>query len=193
VCVTEQNRDKLVSLDVKDSKTVTDRKARRIAQILLADFPCSVVVIGSKTYNELYSKIRNLNRLLAWGHARSIENILDKHDVGLAVADQFGDPKFIESALLKKGREIRLLQQTKAERHIGVAAASILARSSFLDYLDRYSSLYSMTFPKGAGPAVDKAAAEYCRKYGYENLNKVAKLHFKNSKKVSEILSRNPR
>lgn len=191
VCVNEQTRERLAALEVRDSKKITDKKARRIADRLVAEIPCSVVTIGSEKYNELYSKIRNLNRLLAWGHARVIENLLVECNVALAVADQFGDPKYIENALMQKGRKIRLIQETKAERYIGVAAASIIARARFLDFLDRYSSLHDMLFPKGAGPAVDQAGADFCRKFGYDNLNKVAKLHFKNSGKVSDILSRN--
>jgi ribonuclease HIII len=151
------------------------------------------VTIGSERYNQLYAKIRNLNRLLAWGHARAIENALDKCRVDIAVTDQFGDPSYVERALMEKGRTIRLIQQTKAERHIGVAAASILARARFLEYLERYSALHGVVLPKGAGPNVDRAAAEYCRKHGYDNLAMVAKLHFKNSKRVSDIISRNTR
>ncbi len=188
VCVDGDVREKLLSLDVRDSKTTTDKKARRLAEHIQAEIACSIVVIGSERYNELYSKIKNLNRLLAWGHARAIENLLDKCGVGLAVADQFGDPRFLESVLMKKGRSIKLIQQTKAERHIGVAAASIIARAKFLEYLDKYSSLHDMAFPKGAGPAVDKAAAEFSRRHGYDALVKVAKLHFKNSQKVKALL-----
>jgi len=193
VYFTCENRDKLLELDVKDSKTVTDKKARRIAESLMQQVPYSVVVIGSEKYNELYSKIKNLNRLLAWGHARAIENLLEKCDVELAVTDQFGDPKYVENALMKKGRQIELIQQTKAEKHIGVAAASIIARAKFLEYLDKYSSQYDMPFPKGAGPNVDRAAADFCRRYSFDDLVHVAKLHFRNSRKVSALLSSNPK
>jgi len=188
VLATDENRERLLSLDVKDSKRVADKKARRIAEAITAEIPCSIVAIGPEKYNELYSKIRNLNRLLAWAHARAIENLLDNCETLLAVTDQFGDPKYVESALMKKGRSVKLVQETKAEKHIGVAAASIVARAKFLEYLDRFASEYQMTFPKGAGSNVDIAAADFCRKYCYDDLNKVAKLHFKNSQKVKALL-----
>lgn len=192
VLTTDETCERFQALDVRDSKRVTDKKARRIAGVIQYEIPCAVVAIGPQKYNELYARIKNLNRLLAWGHARAIENILDRCTAGLAVTDQFGDPRYVESALMKKGQKVELIQETKAERHIGVAAASILARARFLDYLDRFASEYDMTFPKGAGNNVDIAAADFCRKYGYENLDKVAKLHFKNSKKVSELLQHHP-
>jgi len=190
VLVNDSNRDELLSLDVKDSKKVTDKKARRIANSFSDKVPVSVVVIGPQKYNELYGKIRNLNRLLAWGHARVVENILEKNDAAHAVTDQFGDPKYVGNALMKLGREIDLVQETKAEKYIGVAAASIVARARFLEYLDRMASQHQITFPKGAGPQVDQAAAEFCRKHGEDKLDLVAKMHFKNSRKVRDILSR---
>ena len=41
--------------------------------------PHSIVAIGPQA-NELYAKINNLNRLLAWGHARAMENLLQQVD-----------------------------------------------------------------------------------------------------------------
>jgi ribonuclease HIII len=191
VCVTPETKDRLLALDVKDSKTTSDNKVRRIADSILAELPHSVVVIGSEKYNELYAKIRNLNRLLAWGHARTIENILEDCPVDSAITDQFGDPGYVKNVLMKKGRGIELIQETKGERHIGVAAASIIARARFLDYLERYSRDSGVTLPKGAGLNVDQAAAEYCRRHGAEALVKVAKLHFKNTRKVDVLLGGN--
>ncbi len=188
VLVTDETKDGLLGLDVKDSKRTTDKKVCRIAARIEAEYPYSVVAVGAEKYNDLYSKIRNLNRLLAWAHARAIENLLDKCDVKLAVTDQFGDPRYVESALMKKGREIRLVQEVRAEKYIGVAAASIVARARFLGYLDRYGSEYDLKFPKGAGTNVDEAAAEFCRRYNRGDLGKVAKLHFKNTSKVERLL-----
>ncbi|GAI34168.1 unnamed protein product, partial [marine sediment metagenome] len=115
---------------------------------------CSVVTIGPTKYNELYNKIRNLNRLLAWGHSRAIENILDREECDYALADQFGDEKFIIAALMEKGKGIKVKQEIRAESDIGVAAASILARAEFVHRLAMQSVKYGMDFPKGASPAV---------------------------------------
>jgi ribonuclease HIII len=45
-----------------------------------------------------------------------------------------------------------------------------------------------MPLPKGAGSKVDQAAADILEKHGMDMLNKVAKLHFKNTQKAKEIL-----
>ena len=101
------------ALGVRDSKTLSDRRCRAIAETLRGAYPHSVVSIGPEKYNELYAKMRNLNRLLAWGHARVIENILERVPCGRAVTDQFGDAKYVLNALLKKGRAIELIQRPR--------------------------------------------------------------------------------
>ncbi len=135
--------------------------------------------IGPQRYNELYEKIRNLNKLLAWGHARALENLLEQVNCDLAIADQFGDERFILNALLEKGKRIRLVQRPKAEEDLAVAAASILARAEFLTRLRRLSDEVGTSLPKGASPSVELAARMVVKKHGRERLSTIAKMHFK--------------
>jgi ribonuclease HIII len=174
----------LEELGVMDSKRLSDNSVKELAAKIKKQCLCSVVVIGPKRYNELYTKIRNLNRLLAWGHSRAIENILDKEECDYALADQFGDERFIINALMEKGKKIEVRQETRAESDTGVAAASILARAEFLHQLAMLSTKYGMDFPKGASPAVIQAGRDFVKKYGQGRLNEVAKIHFKTSKSV---------
>jgi ribonuclease HIII len=145
----------------------------------------SVVAIGPQRYNELYAKIRNLNRLLAWGHARALENILHQVDCSLAISDQFGDERWILNALQEKGKNIRLVQRTKAEADLAVAAASVLARAEFLHRLQRLSQEVGTSLPKGASPAVELAARMVIKKHGRARLGAVAKLHLKTTERVA--------
>jgi ribonuclease HIII len=175
----------LRELGVKDSKRTSDGRCREIAAELKRGYPYhSVVAIGPEKYNELWGKLRNLNRLLAWGHARAIENILERVPAGKAVTDQFGDEKFVRTALLKKGREIELVQMPRAEEDVAVAAASILARAEFLARLHFLSKEVGLELPKGASDQVEAAAARLVREKGPDILNKVAKTHFKTTVRV---------
>jgi len=175
----------LRELGVKDSKRISDGRARDLAESLKKAYPFhSVVTIGPEKYNELYDKLRNLNRLLAWGHARAIENILERVPAGKAVTDQFGDEKFVRNALLKKGREIELVQMPRAEEDAAVAAASILARAEFLTRLHFLSKDVGLELPKGASDQVEAAAVKLVREKGPEILTKVAKTHFKTTVRV---------
>jgi len=191
VHITPDNRDLLLGLEVRDSKKVSDNKIIRIARQIEAEVPTAVIVIGAPKYNELYAKMKNLNRLLAWAHAKAIENLLEDGP-SAAVTDQFGDPRYVESIILKKRPDLQLIQETKAERYLGVAAASFLARAKFLSFMKSYSDEFGIDLLKGAGPMMDDAAARYCRKHGADALPNVAKMHFKNTSKVNGILSRNP-
>ena len=174
----------LALMQVRDSKQISDARILELASDIRAICPHSLVQIGPERYNQLYAKIKNLNRLLAWGHARALENLLEKVECELAIADQFGDERFIQKALLEKGKRVRLVQRPKAETDRAVAAASILARAEFLTRLARLSKLVGTTLPKGASPAVELAGRMIVRKHGKERLETVAKMHFKTTKVI---------
>jgi len=178
----------LRELGVRDSKRLSDNRCREIAETLKQGYVFSVVTIGPEKYNELYEKFRNLNKLLAWGHARVIENILDRVPAAKAITDQFGSERFVLNALLERGKGIELIQRTNAEEDPAVAAASILARAEFLKRLHFLGVECGVELPKGAGPQVEVAAAKLVRARGVEALDKVAKKHFKITERVLKAL-----
>ena len=184
VFVTPALEQDLALMQVRDSKKISDGRILEMAPDIRLLCPHSLVAIGPQRYNELYAKIKNLNRLLAWGHARALENLLQQVECDLAIADQFGDERLILNALQVKGKQIRLVQRTKAESDLAVAAASILARAVFLQRLDRLSQELNTTLPKGASPAVELAGRMVVKKCGRDRLGTVAKLHFKTTKQV---------
>lgn len=171
-------------MEVRDSKRISDGRILEMAPDIKQVCPHSVVAIGPQRYNELYAKIKNLNRLLAWGHARALENLLERVDCGLAISDQFGDERLILNALQERGKQVTLEQRPKAESDLAVAAASILARAEFLLRLKRLSDEVGTTLPKGASNAVELAARMVIKKHGRERLGAVAKLHFKTTQAV---------
>jgi len=179
-------------LNVRDSKRITsDRAAEQLAQELhrLLGPRCSLVVIGPRAYNRLYARLRNVNRLLAWGHARAIENLLAAvPDCPRALADQFGPARQIERALLQHGRRLKLEQRPRAESDPAVAAASILARAAFLRALRELGARYGAALPKGAPPAVQDAARRLIAKHGPPVLLDAAKCHFKTTDAVLAAL-----
>lgn len=171
-------KKKLKEIGAADSKTLSDSKIQKLAEEIAKVCQYSIVTIGNKRYNEMYDGIKNLNKLLAWGHARVIENLLEKVDCSNALSDQFGSPELIKNALLEKGRKISLEQRPKAEENVVVAAASILARNEYVKAMDKLSEEYGMKFPKGGSSMVVDAAREFVLSHGKEKLQNVAKLHF---------------
>lgn len=176
-------------LDVKDSKRITsDDKACQIGRDLrkMLGRRYTVIRIGPEAYNRLYAKMRSVNAILAWAHARAIENLLEAiPDCPRAISDQFGNAAQVTRALMKKGRKIELVQRHKAESDLAVAAASIIAREGFLQALAELKARYGgRTFPKGASPAVKAAAIDLVREKGPAVLLQTAKCHFKTADEV---------
>lgn len=169
---------------VRDSKKLTDRVAMQLADTIRRTCPHSVVAIGPQKYNELYARHKNLNKLLSWGHAQAIENVLEKQPSELAISDQFGDPSYIKWLLEKNGQSIELRSVVRAESDIAVAAASILARAEFLRRLARLSEEFGVSLPKGASQAVIEAGRTFVKRHGEAALSNVAKLHFKTTESV---------
>lgn len=168
---------------VKDSKKLTDLQATKLASTIKATCPFSVIAIGPPKYNELHAKMRNLNRLLAWGHAQAIQNVLENQPAERAISDQFADPAYLRSLLAKKELDIELISMPRAESDLAVAAASILARAEFLYRLKRLGEEFGMELPKGATNVIGPAK-RFVVQHGESALGKVAKLHFKTTLQV---------
>jgi len=179
---------RLIEAGAVDSKRIgSDQRIRTLAAAIRAvpGIALEVVSIGPERYNELYASFGNLNRLLAWGHARVIEGLSAKRpDCPRALSDQFARPEVLERALKAKGLQIRLEQRTKAESDVAVAAASILARERFIDWLKKTSEAGGVCLPAGASLAVIDAGREVVARHGREALGRVAKLHFRTRRQV---------
>jgi ribonuclease HIII len=185
VAVTFDNWRVLQVLGVQDSKNLSDARASSIAAQLRTAFPNKVVVVGNRRYNELWEEMGSVNRLLAWAHARAIEDVIDlAPQATAAVADQFGDESLIHNALMRKGRDLQLTQMHRAERDPAVAAASILARAEFVRRLDALSRDAGVRLPKGASPAVEATARALVSQRGSDVLRDVAKVHFRTTQRV---------
>src|SRR6266550_1305594 len=119
---------KLLDAGVVDSKRISsDARIRALADTIRKTSLSLVetVLIGPTKYNELYAKFSNLNRLLGWGHARVIENLLEgKPGCPRSLSDQFADARVINESLLRHARHIVIEQRPRAESDVAVAAAS---------------------------------------------------------------------
>ena len=179
----------LMDAGVQDSKRISsDAKIRTLAETIRKEAIglFDVVLIGPAKYNELYDKFTNLNKLLAWGHARVIENLLAKKpDCSRSLSDQFADARLIEESLLRRGQKIQIQQRPRAESDIAVAAASILAREGFISWLDREGKKLGVRLERGVSAAVKEAAKKIVEAKGPEGLRQVAKVHFRTAHAVA--------
>jgi len=187
--------NEILKLGVRDSKMLSDTRIADITGVLYSDFKKRIAVceLPPEKYNEIYDKLRiqgkGLNTVLAWCHARVIQDLAEKFDVEGAVADQFGDESYIESEIrrnpkMKDARGIRLIQRPKAEQNVAVAAASILARDRFARRIKEMSQKYRLAILKGAGPEVNQIARKILQEHGEAELRQLVKWHFRNTKEV---------
>ncbi len=183
VYVDQESGLKLVEAGVQDSKAIKSDKritmlAQEIRKIVRGRY--SLVRIGPGSYNRMYQNMRNVNRLLAWGHARALENLLEKvPECPRALSDQFARKSEVLNALKERGQRIQLDQRPKAESDIAVAAASILARKGFIDQMAELGDVAGCTLPRGASKQVLATAANVIQRLGEERLGEFAKLHFR--------------
>ena len=180
---------KLLDAGVVDSKRIgSDNRIRALADTIRKTSLGLVetVLIGPAKYNELYEKFGNLNKLLGWGHARVIENLLArKPDCQRALSDQFADARVIKGSLLRHGRNIEIGQRPRAESDIAVAAASIVAREAFINWLERKSKELGIRLERGVSPSVKDTARKLVEMNGPDALREVAKVHFRTAHEIA--------
>ncbi|MCB1120770.1 MAG: ribonuclease HIII [Verrucomicrobiae bacterium] len=170
---------------LKDSKKISDSQIVRLERIILKTK--GVVVekswCGMQKYNELMSRPRaNLNKLIAWLHAKALEAALDKRSVPWGMLDQFSKQPLVQKQVKREGFELKM--ETKAESDPVVAAASVIARAEFLRQLRKISTEFGEELLKGAGAATKQQGQRVVEKLGPDRFGEFAKLHFKTSYEI---------
>jgi ribonuclease HIII len=188
VLVTPDLKITLARRGVRDSKTLSDIQVAELARFIKEICQFEILTLLPPDYNAAYEKHgRNLNRLLAWGHAQLIAKLSRRVTAGRAISDQFGDESLLIEALATEGCSIPLEQRPRAESDIAVASASVLARAEFVATIDDYSLKADLEIPLGASAAEIKRIGKMIyRRWGKRGLERIAKMHFKT---VAEIIS----
>ena len=182
----------LEALGVQDSKRLTDAQNRRLAGEVrvVCDPGYAEVLLSPERYNALYEQFRregkNLNTLLAWGHARAIETVLERVPCDNVIVDQFADARYISSRLQGRAAtgHLNIVQMPRAEANLAVAAASVLARDRFLGWMEQAGRRLGTPLPKGASSQVEAVARALVAARGADALGQLAKLHFKTTERV---------
>lgn len=175
---------RLLKLGIKDNKKLSDKKAMEFAKIIREEFKHHIVRINPEKYNELYSKFKNLNHLLAWGHATVLEQLSKDVDCDFAMIDKFASESLISNAVKRKSSHLNLKIFPRAEEDVVVAAAAILARVAFLNGLENLGQIIDLELPKGASNLTKTAARKILKLHGAEGLQKVCKKHFQTYQEI---------
>src|SRR4030095_6023056 len=97
----------------------------------------------------------------------------------------FAEATVIKDSLMKHGRNIVLEQRPRAESDIAVAAASIIAREGFINWLERRVKELGMRWERGVSPGVKETAKKLVETRGPEVLREVAKVHFRTAHEIA--------
>ncbi|WP_456278060.1 ribonuclease HIII [Bacillus sp. AK128] len=184
----------LKELGVKDSKGLKDPQIISIANDIKKVITHSVLILPNAKYNSLQAKGMTQGKMKALLHNKALANVLDKiapiQPDGILI-DQFAEPDVYYRHVKNEKRiiEENVYFSTKAEGvHLSVAAASIIARSVFVKEFDKLSEKAGITLQKGAGPGVDRIAAQLIKVKGEAILTDIAKVHFANTDKARKLV-----
>lgn len=196
VCASYVSSDKLElvkELGARDSKNLNSKQIHRIAADLRLTIPYSLQVVEPQKYNDVIKKM-NQNEMKAVLHNQALMHVVDRiapEEPDAILVDQFTPPSTYLKYVRKQKRPITdsIYFATQGEqKHLSVAAASIIARDAFNQKLKEYSEKISIKVPSGAHTQSDLAASKILKKGGMELLSKVAKLHFANTQKAQNLL-----
>ncbi len=188
--VNKETRKLLEDLKIMDSKKMTDDKIRRCAPIIMNKLPHISFTLSNAKYNELTKKGFNMNKIKAILHNKVLYELSNKQkdNYHKIIVDQFTTPRSYFSYLKQENiteKVTKITFLTKGEsKHLSVAAASVISRYLFLEEMDKLSNKYGISIPKGASAEVDKVIKDIISKYGKNELDKIAKINFKNTQKV---------
>ncbi len=170
---------------IRDSKKISDGPIVKLDKMIRTTpgVVVEVVFCGMRKYNELMAKPgANVNRLMAWQHAKALEVALKKKPVPWGLLDQFSKQPLVQRYF--KDTDFDLQMRTRAESDPVVAAASVVARAEYVRQMGKLSDRFGQKLQKGASARVKEQAGEIIRKLGAEALADFAKLHFRTAHEV---------
>ena len=191
--VSKENIPFLEELGVRDSKKLTEEKIVEIVPKLIKVIPYESIILSNKEYNEKYSHDINMNKIKAIMHNKVLSKVKSKNfNYDYIVVDQFAQPYVYFNYLKESTNVVRNITFiTKAEdKCLSVACSSIISRYIFLKEFDKLSKNLNLLLFKGASDKVDEIGVKIVNEYGFDKLNEIAKLNFKNTEKIKELISK---
>ena len=189
--VSKDNIPYLEELGVKDSKQMSDDKILEVVPKIIKKIPYESMILTNTEYNQKYSKDLNLNKIKAIMHNNVLYKLREKtQSYDYIIVDEFAKD-FIYYNYLRNSVNVvkNITFLTKGEsKSLAVAAASLISRYIFIKEFNKLSDQLDIILPKGASEIVDEVAFNIAKDKGIDYLNSIAKMNFKNTLKVEEML-----
>jgi len=190
--VTEAQIEMLLHMGIRDSKDYKDPEICRLAEQIKDIVPHQVLILPNSKYNEMVDRGMNANSIKAFLHNQALLKLTKELEEipDYLIMDEFVNEKKYFEYLTNLPKKPTLVKENlhfvqKGESvHVAVAAASILARESFVRYMNLMSKKLEFNLPKGASSMVDHAGRQLVKLYGKDQLKEISKWHFANTKKI---------
>lgn len=189
--VEKENISFLEEIGVKDSKKLTDNDILNIVPKFINKIDYESIILNNKDYNKYYSKEINMNKIKAILHNKVLYKLKNKiSNYEYIIIDEFAKRDTYFNYLKDSSNVVMdITFFTKGEdKHLSVACASLISRYIFIKEMDKISKNLGINIQKGAGDIATAQAKEIYEKYGYEKLEEIAKLNFKNTEKIKGLI-----
>ena len=164
---------------VCDSKQLSDKRVRILAPWIRDNYQTSEQVLSAADYNRAHAAHgSNVNKLLTHLHSKVLGELVNISRPGLLVVDRFGANLPVSAAMKDCGVPVK--EVPRAEECVAVAAASVLARESFIVSLASHCLDSGIDLPLGSGAPVKRVLREVKSIHSAEAWPRFCKMHFKN-------------
>lgn len=189
VAVAADQLEQLQETGVTDSKALSDERVRVLAPWIRDHFDHAERVLSPAEYNAAHKEAgSNVNTLLAQLHVEAMAEVREDCGFDAAVVDRFSPREPVRTAWVDRSASLRVVEMPRAEAVPAVAAASVLARESFLRQMEELRDAWACRLPLGSGAPVSPALRAFLKLHGRASLGEVAKLHFANVQKIADGL-----
>ena len=189
VAVAADQLEQLQETGVTDSKALSDERVRVLAPWIRDHFDHAERVLSPAEYNAAHKEAgSNVNTLLAQLHVEAMAEVREDCGFDAAVVDRFSPREPVRTAWADRSASLRVVEMPRAEAVPAVAAASVLARESFLRQMEELRDAWACRLPLGSGAPVPPALRAFLKLHGRASLGEVAKLHFANVQKIADGL-----
>lgn len=178
----------LQELGVMDSKKMTDEKILKIVPDIIKRIPYTTFILSNTEYNDI--KDVNMNKVKAILHNKVLFDLTHKYKADYVIVDEFAKANTYYSYLKETPNVVRNITfLTKGEtKSLSVACASVISRYIFIKEFAKIEKDLGILIPKGASSKVDEIGVKVVEKYGFDKLKEVAKLNFKNTEKIKDLM-----
>lgn len=191
MCVNKETESILKKIKVKDCKANTDKLNLYMAQQIYDSIDkkyYSIISVPVKEFNNTFNKEENNTACsMAYMHGSAIKNISERTGCMNAVIDKFDNSPKLISRLKEVCPNVNIKLYPKAEKYLGVAAASIIARAEYLKNMSILSRKAGFPLHLGVSDLVKKDLIKLI-KNNPDKLPEFCKMNFKT---VSEVIDRN--